>query len=110
MTIGEQSIGAVVLLVAGVVLSWLRQRPVKAARKRADGAATAAQAGEQAAIISMLFNLGLAGFLGFRNMVQALREGRWEIAADDSLDSERARQLPNRAAEEAKLILTGEWS
>jgi lysozyme len=61
----------------------------------------------QAAVVSMLFNLGLQGFLGFRKMVDALRNGRWDIAADESLDSERA--LPRRSAEEAKMLLTGDW-
>jgi lysozyme len=64
----------------------------------------------QAAVISMLFNLGLTGFLQFRKMVDALRNGRWEIAADESLDSERARQLPRRSAEEALMISSGDWT
>lgn len=63
----------------------------------------------QAAIISMLFNLGLAGFLGFQKMVSALRDGRWDVAADEALDSERSEQVPRRAAEEAKMIRSGEW-
>lgn len=64
----------------------------------------------QAAVISMLFNLGLTGFLQFRKMVDALRNGRWEIAANESLDSERARQLPRRSAEEALMISSGDWT
>jgi len=63
----------------------------------------------QAAVISMLFNLGLQGFLGFRKMVAALRDGRWDEAADESLDSERAKQLPRRSAEEALMIRSGNW-
>lgn len=63
----------------------------------------------QAAVISIRYNLGLVGFLGFKNMIASLREGRWVDAAADSLDSERARQLPRRAAEEADLIRTGNW-
>lgn len=63
----------------------------------------------QAAIVSILFNLGLTKFLGFRKMVAALKAEDWGLAADESLDSARAKQLPRRAAEEAKMIRTGEW-
>ena len=63
----------------------------------------------QAAVISMLFNLGLTGFLQFRKMVDALRNGRWDVAADESLDSERAKQLPRRSAEEAQMLRSGDW-
>lgn len=63
----------------------------------------------QAAVISMIFNLGLQGFLQFRKMVAALREGRWDVAADESLDSERAKQLPRRSAEEAAMLRSGDW-
>jgi GH24 family phage-related lysozyme (muramidase) len=63
----------------------------------------------KAAVMSMLFNLGLQGFLGFRKFLEALRYGRWDDAADEALDSERARQLPRRSAEEAQMISSGAW-
>jgi lysozyme len=63
----------------------------------------------QAAIISMDFNLGLQGLIGFRDMMGALRAGEWVQAADASLDSQRAQQLLRRSAEEAAMIRTGSW-
>jgi len=63
----------------------------------------------QAAVMSMVYTLGLAGFLAFPKMVAALRDGRWADAATEALDSERARQLPRRAAEEAEMVKTGAW-
>lgn len=63
----------------------------------------------QAAVMSMVYTLGLGGFLAFPRMVSALRDGRWADAAAEALDSERARQLPRRSEEEAEMIRRGEW-
>ena len=66
----------------------------------------------QAAIISIIFNTGPAGFRGFKNMVIALRQGRWDVAAAELLDSVRSREtLKNspRDEEEAQMIRSGAW-
>lgn len=62
-----------------------------------------------AAVIDMRFNLGPGGFREFRNMIVALESGDWEKAADEALDSDWARQLPDRAERDAGMIRTGVW-
>src|SRR5271157_1710327 len=61
----------------------------------------------QAALIDMAYNLGFGGFGKFQNMLDALMKGDYDAAADAMLDSEWARQVPNRANEDADLIRKG---
>lgn len=61
----------------------------------------------QKAIISLVFNLGLNGFLNFKKMVAAMGRGDFSEAAKELLDSRWARQVGRRAPETAKIILTG---
>ena len=51
----------------------------------------------QDVIIEMIFNLGLPRFLGFKKMIQALREDDYPQAAIEMLDSKWARQVGSRA-------------
>lgn len=50
----------------------------------------------QHVVVACTFNLGVAGFRKFKKCIKALREQDWETAADELLDSEAARELPER--------------
>jgi lysozyme len=61
-------------------------------------------------IIGMAFQLGTSGMLGFRRAIAAARDGRWDVAADEMLDSKWAREdTPARAQRMARQMETGEW-
>lgn len=63
----------------------------------------------QAVLTDMAFNLGVPGLLGFRNTLQAVREGRWDDAASGMLASKWAGQVGRRAARLAGMMRTGLW-
>lgn len=56
---------------------------------------------------NMLFNLGLSRFLKFKKMLKAVREGDYERAAVEMLDSRWAKQVKGRAVELADMMRTG---
>lgn len=58
----------------------------------------------RAALVSMAFNLGRSGFLGFRKMLAAIDDGNYHLAAKEVLDSKYADQVPNRANDIANAI------
>ena len=62
----------------------------------------------KAIIIDMLFNLGLPGLRGFKNMFRALRADNYKRAADEMLDSKWAGQVGYRARKLADMMRTGE--
>lgn len=72
-------------------------------RERFDSMAEA----RQRAIVNMIFNLGEAGFLGFRRMVAAIKAEDWTKAAIECLDSKYARQVGDRAKRVAHAMRTG---
>ena len=59
---------------------------------------------KQLALYDMAYNLGVNGLLQFKRMWLALENGHDEEAAQELLDSKYARQLPQRAMENAMLI------
>ncbi len=61
----------------------------------------------QRVLISMCFQLGLKGLLGFKRMLAALEDGEYAQAARELLDSKMARQIPLRAKELARLLELG---
>lgn len=63
----------------------------------------------QAVVVSMIFNLGLGGFLGFKNTIAAIREKDWNRAADNMLQSKWAEQVGNRALELAEMMRDGRF-
>lgn len=58
---------------------------------------------------NMVYNLGVAGLLGFHNTLAAVREKRWDDAARGMLDSKWAHQVGERATRLAKQMQTGVW-
>lgn len=61
----------------------------------------------KAVIISMCYQLGMAGLLKFKKMLKALEDEDYEEAAKQALDSRWARQTPKRANRHAEVIKTG---
>lgn len=53
----------------------------------------------QGVIINMIFNLGLTGFKGFKNMIKAIEEERHDDVVKEMLDSKWAHQVKGRAWE-----------
>ena len=60
-------------------------------------------------VLSMIFNLGLAGFLEFKKTIAAIRVGDYATAAREMLDSKWARQIGERAVRLASMMRTGEY-
>jgi lysozyme len=58
----------------------------------------------QSVIIEMIFNLGLPRFLGFKKMIQALREDDYAEAAEQMLDSLWSKQVGKRAKVLAEIM------
>ena len=63
----------------------------------------------QAVVISMIYQLGLSGFRGFKRMIAALSTRNFEEAAKQALLSKWAVQTPERAERMAEMLRTGEW-
>lgn len=61
-------------------------------------------------LIDMVFNLGLAGVLGFTKALAAAASGDWFTAAAHLMDSKWARQVGIRAERDAEMWRSGEWS
>lgn len=63
----------------------------------------------QYALIDMCFQLGWFGLRKFKKMLNAMSEKNFAMAAYQCLDSQYAKQTPQRAKRIAHLIRTGEW-
>ena len=61
-------------------------------------------------LVAMCFNLGLAGLLGFRRFLGALRAQDWERAAAEMLDSRWHEQVGARAERLVEQMRTGIWT
>lgn len=58
-------------------------------------------------ILSMAYQLGVAGLLKFKNMIKAIERDDWGGASKQALDSKWAKQTPKRASRHARVLLTG---
>ena len=59
-------------------------------------------------LIDMCFNLGMAGLLGFQKMIEALKQGDYEAAADEMVYSRWYRQVGERGRRLERMMRTGE--
>jgi len=62
----------------------------------------------QVALIDLAFNIGIKGFHGFKRMRMSLQQGKWIEASIQLLDSKYAKQVPRRANELARIIVSDE--
>lgn len=63
----------------------------------------------KAVLINMAFNIGMSGLFKFKNMLAAIRNGDFEQASYEMLDSVWAEQVGNRARQLANQMASGEW-
>lgn len=61
----------------------------------------------RAVLVSMAYQMGVFGLLGFHATLAAIREQRWDDARDLMLQSKWAKQTPARAERHANAIKTG---
>lgn len=64
-------------------------------------------ANRQIVLIDMIYNLGYSRLSQFKKTLAAINSGDYNTAADEILDSAYARQVPNRANKNAKLMRRG---
>lgn len=60
-------------------------------------------------LISMAFQMGVDGLLGFKNTLEMIRTGQYSNAATGMLNSLWAKQTPERAKRHAEQMKTGQW-
>lgn len=63
----------------------------------------------QAAMIDLVFNLGMAKLLTFKKFIAAMEACKYRTAKEELLDSAYAKQVGHRAVENADMICDGEW-
>ena len=61
----------------------------------------------QRALVNMAFQLGVTGLMEFKNTLAALQIGSYERAYREALDSEWAKQTPERAERVARMLREG---
>jgi lysozyme len=64
----------------------------------------------KAVLVNMAFNLGRVRLKRFRRLIQAIKNRDYAWAGHEMIQSKWARQVPNRAAELAKQMVTGRWT
>jgi lysozyme len=64
----------------------------------------------KAALIELTFNVGIEKVIQFRKMIDALKNKDFELASNEMLDSEWAKEVGNRANKLSAWIKTGEMS
>jgi lysozyme len=63
----------------------------------------------KAVVVNMCFNLGRARLSGFKNMIAAVNDGYFDLAAKEMLNSKWAKQVGNRAIELSEQMRTGDY-
>ena len=63
----------------------------------------------RAALINMVFQMGVAGVAGFTNSMALLKAKNWEKAAVNLAQSKWYRQTPNRAKRVIETVRVGTW-
>lgn len=63
----------------------------------------------QGALINMCINLGIKRLMGFKDTLAYFRDGNYERAAVEMLDSTWAEQVGDRALRLAEQVRTGRW-
>ncbi len=64
----------------------------------------------QCVLISMAYQLGVKGLLGFKRMLAAIETKCWNDAAHEGLDSKWHKQTTRRAERQMLTLLKGDWS
>lgn len=64
----------------------------------------------KAALINMVFQMGVNGVAGFPASMRLLKAGKWNEAAKELANSRWYRQTPNRAKRVIETMRTGTWA
>ena len=64
----------------------------------------------QTMLISMAYQMGVDGLMGFKNMLKAIEDRDYSEAAMEGLDSRWAKQTPERAERHMLTMKHGDWS
>ena len=59
------------------------------------------------ALVDMMFNMGYPTFIGFKSMIQAIKDSDWDTAAKEALNSLWAKQVGKRAEIDAFNLKVG---
>ena len=59
------------------------------------------------ALVSVMFNLGVQKFKGFKKMIAAIQNDDWIEAGLQLQDSKRHEQITNRSEEESQMLIIG---
>lgn len=59
-------------------------------------------------IIDMVFNLGISGFLSFKNTIQAIKDKDYNLAAKEMVNSRWYRQVGTRSKRLVEMMKSGE--
>ncbi len=60
-------------------------------------------------LLSMAFQMGVDGLLGFKNTLAMIQSGEYAEAAKGMMNSKWAKQTPERAQRHAQQMRTGQW-
>ena len=63
----------------------------------------------QGVLMNLCFNMGITRLLGFKLFLSALRNGQWETAAAELLNSHAYLQEPHRIERLAEQVRSGKW-
>ena len=63
----------------------------------------------QTMLISMAYQMGVDGLMGFKHMLSAIRDRDWEVVYIEGLDSRWAKQTPERAERHMLTMKHGTW-
>lgn len=61
----------------------------------------------QEVVLNMIFNLGMARFMGFQKMISAMGAGQYELASKEMLKSKWAKQVGERAQFLSRAMASG---
>ena len=61
----------------------------------------------QQVLANMCFNMGIARLSGFKKFLAALQSGRWDVAAEEMMNSDWAGQVGDRATRLQKMMRQG---
>lgn len=61
----------------------------------------------KAVVISLIFNLGIEGFVKFKSTIMSIKAGKYDEAADNMMQSLWAKQVGKRAEELSHMMRTG---
>ena len=64
----------------------------------------------KAVLVSMSFQMGINGLMGFKKMLAAVKGGDWATAYAEGLNSRWCEQTPDRAMRQMTTMLVGNWS